>query len=393
MFLRRYLRLIIGLTLTTTVVAAALSLIVPVTYQSSFTLLPQETPPAAQFLMGSDLSPMLGDVLNVPLSSTLYEDLLISRSVLMEVIDRLNLIEAYGLAGMDSLKAYNMAIDILRSDIDVFTQRNGLTKVWVRSRTGRFPTGSDEKLAARRVADIGRNLPQALEAVQREKNTSRTRRRRIYLEEQLSETTTRLEEATQRLSDFQAQHLAIDIKEQSRVGIETAARIQDEILAREMAVGVLLKWMKVDNPEIQNLKDEIRELRKQLRELQAGANSSQIDTSGVGLKQFPSLSRQYTEYVRDVKVLENLYELLIEEFYRARMQETEDLPTIQVLDEAFVPPWKTGPIRRNVVLVAFLLSLLAGILICYAIEWWKTYPWREEDERNLRQIFARRSKT
>jgi len=62
-----------------------------------------------------------------------------------------------------------------------------------------------------------------------------------------------------------------------------------------------------------------------------------------------------------VKIREVLTEILTQRMYEARLQESKDLPTIQVLDRATPPLGKAAPRRIMTVLVAGFLGALAGL--------------------------------
>lgn len=394
--LGRQRRLIIGLTLGAAIIAAGFSLISPVTYESSLTILPPEQ--SSPFALGA--GGLASSLASLQLgfakanASALYADMLLSRSVRRYVVDRLDLISVYGLDGMaDTLKAVTYALAQLESDVDVVTFRNGMIVVNARAHTGFFPGPAAKDAARRRSAQIANAMAEGLEAVNREKNTNQAHRARLYLEEQLALNDKALDAASRDLAEFQRAHMAISLDDQMRVGIETAGTLEGEILAREVALGVALQTMSAGNPEVRRLQSELSSLRHRLVQLQRGLSgpgqTGTPDSLVLGLEQLPELGRQYAFKLREVKIQEKLYELLTEQFYQARIKETETLPVIQVLDEARVPIDKKSPIVRKVTVIAGLLGFIAAVLIAHGIEWWQGYAWRDEDGRVIRELLRR----
>lgn len=399
--------LILWLTLGAAVCAALLSLLWPVTYETSLTIMPPE--PASPFMLGAESLESSLASLQIGFArsnaSALYADMLRSRSVRRYVIDRLGLLGVFGLDMPDTLKAYTYALDQLEQDIDVITSRNGLIIVVSRAHTGFFPGGAAKDAARARAAAIGNTMAEGLEFVHRTKNTNQARRARLYLDDQLTQTSRRLEQVGQELAAFQRDHLALSIDDQLRVGIETAGNLEGEILAREVALGVARQTMSERNPEVRRLETEIAAMRRQLGELQRGAGggprgaSAEEDASPAqgqdggeaswGLGGLPEIGRRYALLLREVKIQERLYELLTEQLYQARIKETETLPVIQVLDEAAVPVFKKSPVVRKVTLIAGLLGFLAAILIAHLLEWWRRYEWRSADAAVLRGLLRR----
>jgi uncharacterized protein involved in exopolysaccharide biosynthesis len=68
---------------------------------------------------------------------------------------------------------------------------------------------------------------------------------------------------------------------------------------------------------------------------------------------------------RDVKVQEQVFELLTAQLVEARIRETRDTPTVEVLDPARVPLHKSRP-KRSLIVLAGLLVGFAGSL-AYAL--------------------------
>jgi uncharacterized protein involved in exopolysaccharide biosynthesis len=183
-----------------------------------------------------------------------------------------------------------------------------------------------------------------------------------------------------------------------KAAIEAAGSLQGELLAREISLGVAMQSMQPENPEVRRLRTEIAEVRRKLRDLQRGTEGARPGTDNPaaapepGLEQMPEIGRSYARLLREVKVQETLYELLTAQLYQARIQETGDIPVIQVLDEATVPAFKKSPVIRKVGLIAGILGLAAGLLLAYLREWWDRYPGREADVLVLRRILGWRSR-
>ena len=77
------------------------------------------------------------------------------------------------------------------------------------------------------------------------------------------------------------------------------------------------------------------------------------------IEKMPPLALDYARLLRDVKVQEAVYELLVAQYEEARIQETKDTPTVEVLDPARKPQKKVRPVRWLFVLS---LTAAAGIL-------------------------------
>ncbi|MCK4413057.1 MAG: hypothetical protein KAY32_05900 [Candidatus Eisenbacteria sp.] len=388
--------MIIVLTLGAAVVAAAVSLISPVTYESKLTMLPPESSSPLSLGRGNLQSSLASLQMGFATTNTsaLYADMIRSRAVRRYAVDALDLLEIYGIDASDTLGAYTRALNRLEADMEVSHKHNGLIMIKAQAHTGYFPSGAEKERTRHLSARIANALAEGLDVVNQQKNTNQARQARIYLEEQVGQTDEALEEASKALAEFQKEHLAISLDDQMRVTIETAGTLEGELLAKEVALGVAVQTMRSANPVVQRLQSEIAALRNQLVELRRGGTGVAAGVEGddslqFGLQDLPEIGRQYAFLLRDLKIQETVYELLTQQLYHARIKETETLPVIQVLDEASVPIDKKKPIARKVTVVAALLGLLFAIFLAHALEWWSQYEWAEADLAVLRRLWRR----
>ena len=82
----------------------------------------------------------------------------------------------------------------------------------------------------------------------------------------------------------------------------------------------------------------------------------------INLGNVPNLQKQFARLKRKVMYFSKLLEFLAPQYEQAKIEEVRNIPTIQVIDEAKRPEWKTKPKRAKFVVVFFTISL---ILSCY----------------------------
>jgi tyrosine-protein kinase Etk/Wzc len=71
---------------------------------------------------------------------------------------------------------------------------------------------------------------------------------------------------------------------------------------------------------------------------------------------------------REVKVQEQVFELLTAQLEEARIRETRDTPTVEVLDHATTPLHKSRPKRWLVVAAGFLVGLAGSVTAALLLE-------------------------
>jgi uncharacterized protein involved in exopolysaccharide biosynthesis len=72
---------------------------------------------------------------------------------------------------------------------------------------------------------------------------------------------------------------------------------------------------------------------------------------------------------REAKIQEMLYELLVQQYEMAKIEEAKSMPTIQVLDEAVVPelPVARGTVRKGI--MAGMAAMMLGVFLAFAREY------------------------
>jgi uncharacterized protein involved in exopolysaccharide biosynthesis len=115
-------------------------------------------------------------------------------------------------------------------------------------------------------------------------------------------------------------------------------------LMLQVRLGVLRGYLSESSDQITQVKDELDQLEHRLGSI-------------------PELQGELLRLIRDTKVFEQLYLMLTSELEQARIQETMNTPTVQLLDRA-VPPERPSRPRKG------LLTLAAGVLALLVSSTW-----------------------
>jgi uncharacterized protein involved in exopolysaccharide biosynthesis len=320
----------------TIVIFFYLWLISPVTYIAPVTILP---PPEADQIsgLGSMLSGSgVGDFLTgkfAPGNSQLFIQILKSRTAAEYVIRKNNLLEFY-----DEETEYE-AIKKLQNDLSMDLSKEGVITLSVNVSTGLLPKiFSDSDSIKKLSAHISNSFVEALDNINREKVSYRAKRAREYIEEQLKQTKNELDSAEMRLMEFQKENKTISLPEQLTSVIQSAAKLKAEIVNTEIEIALLEPNSRPDNKNLLSL-------RKRLNQLQAEYDKFDIDSDDylLAFSNVPELGMQLSKLFRTVKIKNEVYLLLQQQYYKERIQENRDVPTIDVLDEAIPPKKQVSP--------------------------------------------------
>ncbi|MFQ5823055.1 MAG: GumC family protein [bacterium] len=375
-------RMIIRNSLIAAVFMTILSFLLPSTYTATTTLLPPDK--GDQQGLRSLLTNTPMSFFNLPglqaNSSELFVEILKSRTVAEGVLKRKykyknqnqDLFEIWNLDSKEKEKT----VKRLHKKANIIANEQGVIQISVELK--------DPKLAAQ----VANAFASELDKVNQEKSVSKAKNSRIYIEEQLKKTETSLKNASQTLAEFQAQHKAVALEDQTKVAIEKAGEIKGTIMAKEVQFEVALQTMKPDNPVVIRLQKELEELTKQYEHLQFGndvALEQQRDYF-IPFANVPEVGRKLAELIREVKVQETVWQLLNQQYYSTKIQEARDTPTVQILDEAVPPEIRTSPKRKLLVLVGSFLTFCFSVFLAFVLEYGERIRQREEEYKKIKHI-------
>ena len=144
---------------------------------------------------------------------------------------------------------------------------------------------------------------------------------------------------------------------QTSVEIDRIAAIRADIESREVQLAGMLQGSTDQDPDVIRLRSEIASLEGQLAETMSGNGNGPAGTSALKV---PGLQLEYMRKQREVSYHETIFDILSKQYEAARLDESRDAPTLQVLDPAVLPDTKTGPHR----ILMSLAGMLLGMILC-----------------------------
>ncbi len=334
-----------------------LLLVYPVTYRSTATVLPPEQNSRMQgfesLLSGQNLSNLFFEN-NSSSNSQLYMQILKSRTAALYVVEKNNLMKFFGIS--NKYKAAKK----LEDNLNVEVSKEGIISLNVDVSSSLFPlfTGQLDSIKALSAA-ISNSFVEALDMINRSKLVSTAKKSREFIGQQLDKTKARLDSVENELMFFQERNKAVSLPDQVKAAIDAAATIRTEIVKTEIEIGTLQNNMREDNKTLLALKDKLQQLKDQYSRMEMGSQDYLVT-----FKSVPELGKKLADLVREVKIQNEVYALLQQQYYKELIQENKDLPTIQVLDPA-IPPLKAQSPR--LLFSSFMGGLFVFIFMCGAV--------------------------
>ncbi|HKQ19085.1 MAG TPA: GNVR domain-containing protein [Candidatus Eisenbacteria bacterium] len=331
--LQRRARFLILNVAVCTVIALFVSLLLPKWYTGTAVLLPPTEDELSSSAIGQFLPRGLGGIRipGAPTLADLFVAVLKSRTVADRIVDRFGLVARY--KARDREKAARE----LASHVKFRAGDEGTIAIVVEDR--------DPKVAA----DMANAYVEELDRFNLETRSTSAKRTRAFIQERLEIAKRDLVAAEDRLRDYQQRKRLAAISPSDRGDAEVGARLIAQRIALEVRLEVLRQSLSEDSEEMRRTREELAAIDRQVGGL-------------------PRAGVEIARLWRDVKIQEQVFELLTAQLEEARIRETRDTPTVQLLDRAQPPLHKSRPKRALVVLSGLLIGLMGSVVVVLVTE-------------------------
>jgi tyrosine-protein kinase Etk/Wzc len=301
--------------------------------------------PTSSNSVGSSIASQLSGVAVGGFSSALRNPsdqqlgILGSRSIAMDMVSRFNLQTVYG------AKKESQAIAVLKG-ASVFEAgaKDGIITISV--------TDPDPK----RAQDMANAYLDELRLANGRLALTEASQRRLFFEQQMAQEKEALDNAEADLQKTQEQTGLIAPPPATSLTTQQMADTRAEIESREAQLAGMLQGSTEQDPAVIRLRSEIASLEGQLSQMMTGGGN------GPAAAKFPKLQMDYMRKQREVSYHETIFDILSKQYEAARLDESHDAPTLQVLDSAVLPDTKSGPHRTLMALIGLLLGAVLSSL-------------------------------
>lgn len=345
------------------VISLLIALLIPKMYVSQTRIMPPEVSDSNSTLLGMLAGRALGNdslgslatsLIGGHTNSALFVDLLRSSSVSEPLIEKFELQHIY-------YKRYRVdaAKVLARRTTIVQDKKSGVITLSV--------TDTDP----RRARDLAQAYLDQLNILVYRTSTSPAHQERLFIERRVHEVKRDLDKAQEAMSEFSSTHATIDLKEQTRATVESQAMLQGELIAAESELQSLQQLYGDANIRVRTAEAKIASLKRESNKLEGTsaplpvtsesltAPAQGAEKSYLPLRQVPRLAIPYANLYRELHVQETLYDLLIQQFETARIQEAKDIPAVNVIDPPGIPEKKSFP-PRTLLTLALTITFLSG---------------------------------
>lgn len=281
-----------------------------------------------------------------------------SRTVREIVIKKCNLYYEYKLdkiALKDTLKAMEKAVKELKKNTLIDVTPENIVKL---SAISKDPNKS---------ADIVNAYIWALDEYNKMSSRTRSKKVREFLEYRIAKHLKELKDAEDSLEVFQSRHKTISLTDEMKEAIKTAAVLEANMMSNQVKIEAMSNYMNESNPELITLKNENVAIKSRLTDFKTGKSDLFVP-----FRSAPSIGMELTRRWRTVRILEELYSILLMQYEQAKVNEARDAPTIQVLDYGKVPVKKYKPKRAIIVIASLILGAFMSFMLLFIADYRKT---------------------
>ncbi len=345
----RNLPLIVKITTAAVVLSVIYSLTLKNVYTAKATLLPpqKDSGGGASALLASMGGGLAGLAGGLGGSADLYLGLLKSRTVTDAVIKRLDLANEFKSKNADATRAALQGLAKFQAGKD------GIITITV-------DYGDPVKAAL-----LANTFIDELQKKSQQLNLTKASTERSFLDKRLVVVKLDLKAAEDEMKSFQEKNKTLKADSQAAAAIEGVARLQAEVATKEVQLAALRNSMTDESAEVRMLLAGITKLRSQLHTMSGSGGGGVIPTVGNA----PSIGVEYIRRLRELKTQEALFEQLTKQFEMAKISEARDSSSLQVLDEAVAPLYKSKPKRSMIVILSAVTAFFCSIFLVFIKEY------------------------
>lgn len=353
----KHYKFIVIFTLIVTALVIGISYILPHKYESKATLLPPEE------IIGGNLTEFLRAFSNLPTFGSsratkiqLYYEMLKSKELSKFIAQKPDIQQFRIFKNLDSIKLQRAIYLALNVDL----KQSGLFIVSAKVPTGFFPSREEKREAATASAMIVKYALEGLDTLVHTRISTRSKRKRILIEKILAEKKEQLDSIEKAIEEFQRKNKIIGLEEQSKAILSTAINIGSELAKAEIELSLYQTEYEQNSPIVQALRDKIQKLREQYTRVQSKGLTG-TETYSIPLEEVPTLFRNYTDLIREQKILEQVTIFLETQKYTETIQESTEIPGVDVLDTPTIPLSHSSPNRKILSIFSIILSFILAV--------------------------------
>lgn len=186
--------------------------------------------------------------------------------------------------------------------------------------------------------------------------------RTSFFAEQIKEAEENLQTANKELFEFQKTHGIYNFESQVQNQFSIYTATTKEILNKELELEALTEFRSKSDPTVVQKVKEIQKSKDLLADFETGSGRYSINV--IPMNNIQNLSAEYAELAAEVELRQEIYLLLRQQEAAARMEQSGEISSLQILEYPQIPEIKSGPSRgRFCIFVTFAVIFLSTFAV------------------------------
>lgn len=345
--LKKWKRLLISSVIILSIFSVTISLIVPLTYSSSASIIPPGGGGLLDGFLPASMTRGLGGLIsgsssdpNNGVNKTI--SILRSREIAVSTIEKFNLMEYYSAPTIED------AINSFRDDFSILLTEEGTVNITVNQKTKYLHPEDDELSTRKRVKEIAQFIVDELDKKYTFLETQKARYQRIIIERRYNQSLEDIEELENEIMEFSTDNGILNFELQVEAQLEALYTLESELISAEVQYEILLATFDESHQQVVAQKNIINTLLNKIEEIKRGESDTNLQTS---IDKAPEIGRRYLQLQREMLVQTAIYEFVVQQFEQIKIQEAKDTPSLQFIDTPQEPTKRTSP-RRSLMVIA-----------------------------------------
>lgn len=361
-------KLIIIITLVTTLFGVVFAFVQPKKYKSEMTFVEQKSSSSSSLLSSLSSSIPFGLGSNLPSGdSSSLVTVLESRKFRDNISDKLKLRE-YILKNSKMDKKTQNKFD--KQDVSEWLKDAVMVSQDTKTGIYRINVTLEDKGMGTKIAN---QYFYVLENYLKNEKIDKSKISRQYLEKQVAVVEKELNEKQEILKAYEEEYKSVDIASDAKVVAESVAKVKGDILKTESELTVARTVYGEESVEIIKLQAKLDELNRQLTNFETGKGSVRF----IPLNDIPQIKYELEKLKIEIESTSEVYKMLKVQLEQAKISEINEQSTIELLDEAVIPKMSSSTNPKLIIVISMVLGMFMGAFITFVKEFAKGIDWKE----------------
>ena len=196
---------------------------------------------------------------------------------------------------------------------------------------------------------------------------------RQYLEKQVLTVEKELNEKREVLKVYEEEYNSVYIDTDAKALSEIVAKIKVDILSTESELAVAQSVYGEESFDIITLESKLGELKKQLSNLEKGTGTVKF----IPLNDIPKIKYELEKLKQEIDATGEVYKVMKVLLEQAKISEINEQSLIELIDEAVIPKKPSSTSKAIILIISGILGIFVGISVAFLREFSKGIDWKE----------------